>query len=318
MTTFGDLQTHSYAAPAGMRNRERELCLALCTIRLRDAKRALWLWVATIVCCTSAWLLSLRWTVGYVGRNCFGVVLGYGRILAAHDRDIAYCFGPYQASAGWNLLPAGATDAGFVLPQIGLRTGSAADEAQWLVLPLWVYASFCAVGLLVTARAVLIWRRRLQRVRDGECVACGYSLQGGISPRCPECGASGDLNGRRPPSWSVRVRLMLCGITALLCWALWFWLAFEIHRPSEWAMCLVWSWRAHAYSAWGPFAAYLLWYESAPMWIVYGGAAAFWLALAFLLARRAERRGFTVASAAWLWLLVGLPIGGLCALSLGC
>jgi len=317
MTTNGQSETRTYAARSRTRDGARELSVALCASRLRDAKRAFWLWVAATACVTGAWQGSFRWTAGYVWRNCCGVVLGYGRILAAHDNDIVYCFGPYQASAGWNLLPAGVTEAGLVPPQIGVRAGSAADAAQWLVLPLWLYLSFCAVGLLLTARVLLIWRRRLQRVLDDKCVACGYILRDGVSARCPECGALGVLEGRMSASWSVSVRVVVCGIAAVLCWAFWFWLALETPWPADYATPIIWSWTAYAYSTWGPFAAYLLWHEAVPMPMVYAGAAVFWLALGFLQARRAGRWGLTVASVACLWLLMGLPIGGLCAFALG-
>lgn len=36
---------------------------------------------------------------------------------------------------------------------------------------------------------LLYWRRQ-RRLRDGQCVHCGYDLRGNVSGRCPECGAA--------------------------------------------------------------------------------------------------------------------------------
>ncbi len=62
--------------------------------------------------------------------------------------------------------------------------------ATWTVMPLWLLCALPCV-LLVIPVSRRIWRRvcRTRRRRGGRCVACGYSLKGLQSARCPECGS---------------------------------------------------------------------------------------------------------------------------------
>jgi hypothetical protein len=77
--------------------------------------------------------------------------------------------------------------------------------------------------------------RRKDRLRNRQCVACGYSLQGNASGVCPECGTTAEVpnpentpSGARPPAirqlpidrglftrWSA-LTLTLCVITTCL------------------------------------------------------------------------------------------------------
>jgi hypothetical protein len=58
-------------------------------------------------------------------------------------------------------------------------------NGEWFLFPLWVVA-------VLPGTVMGVWgflsRRRVARLRaQGRC-ACGYSLQGLVSDRCPECG----------------------------------------------------------------------------------------------------------------------------------
>lgn len=61
-------------------------------------------------------------------------------------------------------------------------------SAGYVELPLWPIVVGCAVGAVVT---------RKRRRRAGLC-ACGYSLQGNTSGRCPECGKISCLTADPP------------------------------------------------------------------------------------------------------------------------
>jgi len=61
-------------------------------------------------------------------------------------------------------------------------------DTYWCFIPLWLaWAVVSAYPVLVISKAVLV--RRIRRKR-GQCLACGYDLQGNVSRTCPECGGT--------------------------------------------------------------------------------------------------------------------------------
>ena len=56
-----------------------------------------------------------------------------------------------------------------------------------LTLPHWVVFPFCCVLPIIWTRRVFRNRKRLGRIRHGQCPICGYDLRASRE-RCPECG----------------------------------------------------------------------------------------------------------------------------------
>jgi hypothetical protein len=77
-------------------------------------------------------------------------------------------------------------------------TKATAGQQQFTVarygaaFPAWLPLAVCGpFAIAVFGRCCYqVWRRR-SRYRGNRCVACGYSLAGNVSGRCPECGHEG-------------------------------------------------------------------------------------------------------------------------------
>jgi hypothetical protein len=82
-----------------------------------------------------------------------------------------------KAFGGFPLPPAGGWPAGGATPT---------SRSITFVSPLAPLAS----GSLAVGVSIIAARRltRIRRGRNGQCLACGYSLQGVTADRCPECG----------------------------------------------------------------------------------------------------------------------------------
>lgn len=67
------------------------------------------------------------------------------------------------------------------------NSGRYADRLWQRSAPLWLFVLLCAIlpawWLLIFSRA----RKRIARIRSGQCPNCGYDLRASTQ-RCPECG----------------------------------------------------------------------------------------------------------------------------------
>lgn len=71
--------------------------------------------------------------------------------------------------------------------------------------PLFFYSGLCCCAVLLAPVLMLLllavarildnatWERIRERKRRGECIHCGYSLQGLPDTTCPECGKRQDV-----------------------------------------------------------------------------------------------------------------------------
>lgn len=115
------------------------------------------------------------------------------------------------------------------------RHPSAADAAEFAevfmpaiaaVQPIALWISLCFGGLWALAPGLF----RLHRIVAATCPNCGYSLQGNVSGRCPECGTP--FEPAFPPAaielvrlrvWIARGALVVyLAVLSLLCVVLWF------------------------------------------------------------------------------------------------
>ena len=80
---------------------------------------------------------------------------------------------------------------GFKLHREDIRFPDKGWHYIWVIIPLWFPMVLTLIAPLCWLRR---WRRRVQRVRLGLCLHCGYDLRatpaptGPRLPRCPECG----------------------------------------------------------------------------------------------------------------------------------
>ncbi len=103
--------------------------------------------------------------VGYVpGKNPYISVQALGTL-----RDTAQWDG-HEITRDWNAMPIRPIIWGFSL-----------DVVFW--------ASVWGALLLTSSRLIRLTRKRW-RMRNGQCITCGYSLTGNTSGNCPECGAA--------------------------------------------------------------------------------------------------------------------------------
>ena len=80
---------------------------------------------------------------------------------------------------------------GFQLYRVDFPHGGGGERLTTVLIPLWFPMVLTLIAPLCWLRR---WRRRVQRVRLGLCLHCGYDLRatpaptGPRLPRCPECG----------------------------------------------------------------------------------------------------------------------------------
>lgn len=87
-----------------------------------------------------------------------------------------YTFAPGDPTWSWHRFGVSVTRGGDAdIWQVGLDTLS---------------ISTCVPVMVGTASALLLffWSRAAWRTARGVCAACGYSLRGNVSGKCPECG----------------------------------------------------------------------------------------------------------------------------------
>ena len=145
----------------------------------------------------AAWLVSLRWCVGYMtgSRWLFDLSAGTIAIQKAPPRE--------DETPGWlcyrqTRIPW--TWTGIWLPEywrysLLLLLDRAGTIVLWGVrLPIWI-------PLIVTAIPTVILWRRGSRPPAGHCQRCGYNLTGNVSGRCSECGERSGEPARCGVAW---------------------------------------------------------------------------------------------------------------------
>ena len=130
-------------------------------------------WGGLVVCVVicAAWGLSIDRNVGHIAR-CYEASLTYGALYAIIlPGDLAG--GPTR----WFNIQR--SDELFWLPIYHSET-TGVPSVYFVIVPLWI------PFVLIVVPTVIAWRRD-RRPKPGHC-ACGYSLEGNVSGRCPECG----------------------------------------------------------------------------------------------------------------------------------
>jgi hypothetical protein len=145
---------------------------------------AAWTGVALSGVVAALLLLSLRWSVSWLGgtkRHFIGLVYG------------AVC-------VGWTAAPLVGEPAGW---HIG-GSGPAHKSVWWVEVVRYgastgiVYVALWLVLALTTVPTVFLLMRLRHTLPAGCCAICGYNLTGNVSGRCPECGTAIDEAARRP------------------------------------------------------------------------------------------------------------------------
>ena len=93
--------------------------------------------------------------------------------------------------AGWSLAVAWAASQPLGIPHRWAFGGFEydylfVDGVTIVFIPLWVFA--CLFALYPTIAFIRGPLRRHRRQRKGQCLQCGYSLEGNVTGVCPECG----------------------------------------------------------------------------------------------------------------------------------
>jgi hypothetical protein len=111
----------------------------------------------------------------------FGLVIAYG--IRGEFRTLKN----FRPSSVLSWLPSRWECGPVEIRVIGDRDRVApANLALGLICPFWIpFVVFAAYPAYAIATR---WVRPYRRRRAGKCVACGYSLIGNTSGRCPECG----------------------------------------------------------------------------------------------------------------------------------
>jgi hypothetical protein len=108
---------------------------------------------------------------------------------------------PFVGRTLWNRLGFGGSKSGVITDRAG---SVAAPQRYWYIfdnahVPYWFLLVVFGLGGMPVIVRLRRHRRRMRRLRNNQCVACGYDLRAS-SGRCPECGHSEDAakKGTRP------------------------------------------------------------------------------------------------------------------------
>jgi hypothetical protein len=160
-------------------------------MRRRPRTRRVLKWVGTVACVLvfTAWALSTKWSLAYVGQPvCLDVIRGGVTVDRFRALDMAM-FNPCRQGY-WRVRTLSRIDPPVWSPSLGIWHARFHGRVSAFILPLWI-----PLALLATP-TIILWCHDRRRIPSGHCQTCGYDLTGNVSGICPECGTPVKREGK--------------------------------------------------------------------------------------------------------------------------